>query len=171
MKFDRGWSSFIPTLLKAVQNTEGPILELGSGLFSTPLLHWICEENSRILITYENSEGYYRFARKFRTTTHQVSWVFEKDWLDKIKWSVVFIDNGISKKDARRRGDDALSLKNSAEYIILHDTQFRDDDAYGYDTMWKEFKYIYHANVSPRTSVVSNVSDLKIFNNKRDKKV
>lgn len=163
MKLGKGWSSFIPSLLKAVQNTQGPILELGSGLFSTPLLHWICEENKRTLVTYENSGDYYSFARKFRTETHQVSSVFEEDWINKIKWDVVLVDHGKDKKDANRRGSDALKFKDQARYIILHDTDKRSDDVYGYDNLWKEFRYIYHANVSPITSIVSNISDLNIF--------
>lgn len=164
MKLGMGWSSFIPTLLKAVENTEGPILELGSGMFSTPLLHWICEENGRTLVTYESSKDYYPFARKFRTETHYVSAIFDEDWINKMKWSVVLIDHGTSLRNCHIRGSDAIRLKNCVQYLVLHDTQKRDDDCYGYDKIWQEFKYIYHCtSVSPQTSVVSNLSDLSIF--------
>lgn len=163
MKIGEGWSSFIPTLLKAVENTEGPILELGSGLFSTPLLHWICKEKNRTLVTYENSKDYYPIARKFRTESHHVTAIFDENWISQIQWSVVLVDHGTNKKNCHVRGSDTLRLKNCAQYLILHDTQKRDDDCYGYDKIWPEFKYIYHASVSPRTSVVSNISDLKLF--------
>ena len=160
-----GWSSFIPTLLKAVQNTEGPILELGSGLFSTPLLHWLCAEQGRKLSTYENTQEYYKFARKFRTKTHKIKFVTDwaKEDFDKKKWSVVLIDH----TPPIRRTTDALRLKNRAQYIVLHDTQEKSWHYYGYKKLWPKFKNIYHweygLSYLPRTSVVSNISDLSLF--------
>ncbi len=164
MKLGMRWSSFIPTLIKAVQNTDGPILELGSGLFSTPLLHWLCAEQGRSLSTYEDTQEYYRFARKFRTETHEIKFVtdWDKEDFDKEKWSIVLIDH-----TAKRRTIDALRLKSHAQFIILHDTQEVSWHHYGYKKLWSKFKNIYHweydlANL-PRTSVVSNISNLDIF--------
>ncbi|MCR4324229.1 MAG: hypothetical protein NUV69_00900 [Candidatus Curtissbacteria bacterium] len=164
MKFGQGWSSYFPVLIKTVQNTDGPILELGSGLFSTPLLHWLCAEQGRKLVTYEDVQEYYKFARKFRTETHEVNFVtdWDKEDFDKKKWSVVLIDH-----TAKRRTTDALRLKKHAQYIVLHDTQEEAEHHYGYKKLWSKFKNIYHweydlVNV-PRTSVVSNTSNLNIF--------
>src|SRR3954465_681875 len=58
-------STHFPLLIKLVQMTQGPILELGSGLFSTPLLHWLCFEQERELHTWEKYEHYLDFAKKF----------------------------------------------------------------------------------------------------------
>ena len=140
----------MPVLIRTVQMTNGPVLELGAGIFSTPLLHWLCEEKDRELATYESVEKYYRIAKQFKSKTHTVELV--DDW-DKINvdkhWSVAFIDHPTD-----RRAKDALRLKDIADYVILHDTQ---DSAYGYDKVWPHFKYIYHWKFhKPWTSVVSN---------------
>lgn len=164
MKFGQGWSSYFPILIKAVQNTDGPVLELGAGLFSTPLLHWLCAETGRKVVTYEDTQEYYKFARKFRTETHEVNFVtdWDKTEFDKLKWGVVLIDHA-----AKRRTVDALRLKNLAQYIVLHDTQEEAWQHYGYKELWSNFKNIYHWEYDlsnlPRTSVVSNISDLNIF--------
>lgn len=164
MKFGMGWSSFFPILIKAVQNTDGPVLELGSGLFSTPLLHWLCAKQGRKLVTYTDQQEDYKFARKFRTETHEVNFVtdWDKAEFDKTKWSVVLVDH-----TDKRRAKDAIRLKNSAQYIILHDTQEKSWQQFGYQKLWSKFKNIYHWKDGlpnlPRTSVVSNIASLKIF--------
>lgn len=158
MRIYPAWSSYFPVLIKAVQNTDGPILELGSGLFSTPLLHWLCAEKGRKLVTYEDTQEYYRFARRFRTETHEVNFVtdWDKESFNKTKWDVVLIDHGV-----KRRVKDILRLKNCAKYIVIHDTE---DKIYGYDKIWSKFKYVYHWKFcTPWTSVVSNKKTLKIF--------
>lgn len=158
MKILKGMSSFFPVLIKAVQNTNGPVLELGAGLFSTPLLHWLCAEQSRKLVTYEDQPRYYSFARKFRTNTQEVNFVtdWDEENFDKSIWDVVLIDH-----TDKRRSKDILRLKDCAKYIVIHDTQ---EEIYGYDQIWSKFKYVYHWDFnSPHTSVVSNLSNLEIF--------
>jgi|SRR3989344_7168328 len=158
MKFGLGWSSYFPVLIKAVQNTDGPILELGAGLFSTPLLHWLCAEQGRKLVTYEDNQKYYKFARKFRTDTHEVNFVtdWDKESFNKTKWDVVLIDHGVN-----RRTKDILRLKNCVKYIVIHNTQ---DKNYKYGKIWSKFKYVYHWKFcTPWTSVVSNKKKLEIF--------
>src|SRR4051812_1705868 len=65
-------STHFPLLIKAVQMSEGPVLELGSGLFSTPLLHWMCFEGKRQLLTVEGYKHYLEFADKFKAPWHEV---------------------------------------------------------------------------------------------------
>jgi hypothetical protein len=144
----------MPVLITTVQMTNGPVLELGAGIFSTPLLHWLCEEKKRKLVTFEDVKKYYRFAKQYRSKTHSVEFV--EDW-DKIKidkhWSVALIDH-----PENRRVKDALRLKDRADYIIIHDTQ---DSVYGYDKIWPHFKYIYHWKYcKPWTSVLSNTYEI-----------
>ena len=50
------WTTHMPVIIKFIQATEGRVLELGAGLFSTPLLHWLCAEKGRKLYTYEDVE-------------------------------------------------------------------------------------------------------------------
>jgi hypothetical protein len=151
MNFKKGWSTHMPMLIKTVQMTNGPVLELGAGIFSTPLLHWLCAESQRKLVTYETNLEYLNFARGYRSRTHQI--VDSLDKMAKIHWSVVLID-GI----AYSRVPAAIKLKDSADYIILHDS---DHSAYGYDNVYPHFKFVYHWKFcKPWTTVVSNFKEL-----------
>lgn len=142
----------MPMLIKCVEISDGSVLEFGAGLFSTPLLHWLCF--GRKLITYEDNLSYYKFAKKFTSRNHTIRFV--KDWnkIDLGKhWGVVLIDH-ISE----RRSVDAIRLKDKADYIVLHDTQSND---YKYNEVWKHFKYRYDWKAcKPWTSVVSNFKDI-----------
>lgn len=155
--FDAGrfkdYTTFIPLLMRMLPETDGPVLELGGGFFSTPLLHWMCKEQKRRLVTYEKDPVYYELCRKFRSRYHSVRSV--EDWktleVDG-EWSIVLIDH-----DGFRDGMRAYSakyFKDKADYIILHDTER--PEVYGYDSIFPEFKYIYHWTAcKPWTSVVS----------------
>jgi len=157
----KSYTTHIPMLIKVLGITSGPVLELGGGLFSTPLLHWLCAESRRPLETYENYPQYFKFAKYFQSRNHKVNFV--EDW-NKLNpkgyFSVVFIDHG----PAKQREIDAIKLKNQADYIILHDSQVPEE--YGYDKVWQHFKYRYDWNFcTPWTSVISNYKDLTILKN------
>ena len=157
----RKYCSHLPVLTKILMMTSGPVLELGGGLFSTPVLHWLCINQNRKLITYEDSKEYFDLLTSFNYENHEV--IFVEDW-DKIdidkKWDVAFIDhrgfgNGL------RRGKDAIRLAKLANYVILHDTCGRDEKKYGYREAYKHFKYKNQYNkYRPRTSVLSNFVDV-----------
>lgn len=156
MKLQKGWTTHMPMLIKVVQETDGSILELGSGLFSTPLLHWLCAEKRRKLMTYEDNEEFFEFAKKFKSRSHSVKLI--KDWNEadiERKWSVVLIDHSIN-----RRVIDALKVKDLADFVVLHDTE---DPVYQYEKVWPHFKYRYDWKFcKPWTTVVSNFKDLSV---------
>ena len=54
MKIKPAWSSYLPLLIKVLQCSEGPVLELGTGLVSTPVLHWLCFDMGRELVSYDD---------------------------------------------------------------------------------------------------------------------
>lgn len=155
-------STHFPMLMKCVQATDGLVAELGSGIFSTPLLHWMLFETDRKLITYESYEHYLEFAKKFETPNHEVKFV--KDWAKEEfdhHYSVVLIDHSIPMR-AHTRGDDALRFKDKADYIVLHDAGPNPYEKYGYLPIYDQFKYVYHWTKSPiNTTVLSNSHDLE----------
>lgn len=158
--FRKETSTYMPMLIKTVQMTDGPVMELGSGLFSTPLLHWLCQEDQRKVVSYENDPEFYKFSGKFRSKNHKV--ILIQDWKDidvKTHWSVVLIDH--SPKRPLRRGMDIIRLKNNADYIIIHDTGPEIQTKYGYEEVWPHFKYRHDwKKCSQWTTVVSNFKDL-----------
>jgi len=154
MILDKRYSTHIPMLIKAVQLSQGPVVEFGSGMFSTPILHWLCMESGRPLETYENYGSYFNLVSQFADKNHKI--VLVDDW-DKIvlgqHYGVVFIDHLTI-----RRSIDALRVKDIADYVVLHDSQ---TDHYSYSKVYPGFKYIYHwKKERPWTTVLSNFKDL-----------
>jgi len=152
-------STYMPVLIKSVLLTSGPVLELGAGVFSTPLLHWLCAENRRPLLTLEKDPEYLQFAKKFTSRTHRIKQVDDWTKIDtKTHWSVVLVDQ------ESKRAETAILLKRSADFIVLHDSEH--EKHYQYDQVYPHFKYIYHWQFcSPFTTVVSNFNDLEKLKN------
>jgi hypothetical protein len=164
LSFKKEWTTHQPVLIKTflmTVDTKGPILEIGAGLFSTPLLHWLCKLYGRRLFTLESNYEFYAWARKFTAPGHtirQVNSVDEYDYNNR-RWSIVFIDHDFPESS---RAQDAIKLKNNADYIILHD--YSDRRNYGYQLIKPEFKYIYiYKQAFPWTAVISNVKELKEY--------
>jgi len=159
MKCYPHWGSHLPTLIKVVQMTTGPILELGIGMFSTPVLHWLCYENKRELVSYEQEDWYLKLFRYFNNDYHKIIEV--KDW-DKIEierpWDVVLVDHNDD-----RRVDEIKRLVNHVNYIIVHDTGPGPitEAHYHYSKIFPLFKYRYDTEgTRNRTTVLSNFVDL-----------
>lgn len=154
---EKPWTTYIGVLVKVLNVSDGDVVELGAGPFSTPLLHWICKDMHRNLISYENDPDYYEFAKQFRSYFHKV--VFVKDW-EKVdsetKRGVVFIDH----RPITRRLAELIKFKNAADYVVIHDT----DNTDYYNDISKHYKHVYTwKKCRPWTSVASNFKDLSIL--------
>jgi hypothetical protein len=149
----KNWTSHMPSLIKLVQNTEGPILELGSGPYSTPILHWLCSVTGRRLITYENVESYYKFARQFQTKYHSIRFIKSWDEVPVKKYSIVMIDH----EPSERRVVDIERFKDS-DYLIVHDTEDKMEYLYGFSKIYHLFKNRHDFTSGNRTSILSNKS-------------
>jgi len=147
LSISKGWSTHMAVLIKAVQSTDGAVLEIGSGLYSTPLLHWLCAESLRKLVTYEVKPQFIEWAKEYQSRTHRIT-----NKLPEGKFSVVFIDG-----EERERADLAIRYKD-AEFVVIHDTE---QQAYGYEKVWSHFKYRFDWKFArPWTTVVSNLKEL-----------
>ena len=116
----------------------------------------------RNLITYENNEEFYIFAKAYQSKLHRIRRIDNWDEMDfRRHWGVVFIDHAPSE----RRGTDAINFKNNADYIVMHDTEAEAE--YGYNKIWSYFRYRYDwKEFRPFTSVVSNFYPLDKFGEK-----
>ena len=162
------WGSHLSVLIRLMELTDGPVLELGTGFFSTPYLHHACYLRNRKLVSYENNPQYYKFLKKLETPWHEIHKV-DDDWnipetkrgVHSDKWGFIFID---VQPDSKRK-DLAKMLRNSAYYIALHDSQPRDDHYMQYSKIYKWFKRRYDCTkFDPHTTVVSNYKELRTFN-------
>ena len=152
-------STHMPLLIKCVLHTDGPILELGTGLYSTPLLHWLASEKQRPLISHDDNEMYYQWARQFQNGYHRIRLVTDWNKLNiKGHWSVALID-----QSSRSRSDTVIALKDKVDFIVIHDSD--SNHPYKYDRIWPHFKYRFnYTKQQPNTTVVSNFDNLEWLN-------
>ena len=163
MHYCKEGASHIPILIKAFELSKGPVLEMGMGPFSTPVLHWLCLDKKRELVSYENNPNWFNKNKIFETNSHKVTFV--KDWdeidISKIHWGVAFIDHAPNE----RRKVDIKKLANCADYIVIHDSGEYQDEHYLYSEIYPLFKYKYdYTKEKPYTTVLSNFKDLSILN-------
>lgn len=153
------YASHLPILAKIVEKTNGPILELGMG-FSTTLLHTMCKQTKRMVVSYENDRNWYEKFVGYNCDFHHIKYIEDWDSIpsDYIDWSIVFIDH----RPGKRRRTDALRFKDKADYILLHDSEPEQNKFFGYKKIYPEFKYVYqYTKTKPNTAVLSNFRDLK----------
>jgi hypothetical protein len=147
-------------LIKILNLSEGPVLELGIGPFSTPLLHMLCE-GERKLFSYENDLYYFERHLGFVSEFHKIFFVENNKWdeidIDNTKWGMVFIDHG----PGVRRSIDAIRLSNKAQFVIIHDSDSENNKHYGYDKVYPFFKYRFdYKKLKPNTTILSNFVDI-----------
>lgn len=164
----------ISVLATVVAHTDGPVLELGMGDWSTPLLHGLCSVNKRYLLSTETDQNWMALFQDLATNWHEFEFVpvFEESieryyrpekW-DTVgnekRWSVVFIDHA----PAERRLMDIARLRKNTDVFVVHDTEGR---GYGLGPILDSFKYRYvEDRYSIETTVVSDVIDVtKFFHN------
>lgn len=160
----RGYGTHLPLLVKCILSTDGPVLELGGGLCSTPTIRALCPE--RPVLTVESvewpgGEDWHRALRKLdREGLHETLLV--DDWdamyprIASQRWSVVLIDHGPES----RRHVDILRLKDHADLIVAHDASPDYDGAYHYSRVIPEFKWHAFDHWKPMTLVLSNSLNL-----------
>ena len=156
-------STHYAALIGAVLATDGPILELGCGLYSTPLLHALCQAGQRTLVSADNDVDW---AEKFWATAdgwHTVAYVPDWDEWDVIvsrEWSVVLVDHA----PAHRRVAEIKRLANRARFIVVHDTEPEMEEMYHYEAVLGEFAYrLNFTCCRPYTAIVSNLGAIWPF--------
>jgi len=154
------FATHMPVLLACLRRTTGPVLELGSGWFSTPLVAAFATD--RLVRTVEtNREWCDRISRVCTyqpITRHRHQIVFVPDYndapVDDHQWSVVLLDH----EPPPRRGVDAIRLRERCQLMIGHDSEHPD---YGYGPVFDTFKYRFTlSSVFPWTTVVSDTDPL-----------
>lgn len=164
MKVSLNYGTHLPCLIKAVEKTNGDILELGTGIFSTPYLHYISILNNRKLVSVENYKEWADFLFKYNYDKHPNHDILVVDnysdaQIDK-EWDIVLIDQTPDSS----RTEEAIRLKDKAKYIILHDTNPSNDKVTHYSRIYPLFKYkSVWTGDSNSATVVSNLVNLTDF--------
>lgn len=142
---DIGVSSHFPVLAAAVARTSGPVLELGCGWGSTPMLRLMC--SGRKLESYDNSEAW----AKSMSAVYVPRW---DKWEPKEPhYSVAFVD--CSPGEERRHL--MMRLKGRATFIVAHDHEAGPAAAYFYEYITPQFKYVeVYRVLRPHTLILSD---------------
>lgn len=165
MPVSGAYGTHLAPLIQAMSKTDGDVLELGLGVFSTPYLHYQCILSDRKLVSYENDAGWAHFFIKYgyENPNHEIKVVDNYDEADiEKKWDVVLVDHSPSA----RRVVDIKRLANLAKYIIIHDSNdnARSRREYNYASIYPLFKYqtIWDKDNTFAT-VLSNLVELDDF--------
>ena len=163
MKLSFRYGSHLPVLLKAVLKTQGDILELGAGIFSTPMLHAFSMAQNRNVVTYENFNRWYRWFSIYEGKRHKVHFI--NKWEDAVvekPWDVVLVDQTPDEDRIKT----IARLADYAKYIVVHDANegSNTEKTYHFSKIYHLFKYRYHyRDVEPNVMVLSNFVDLEGF--------
>lgn len=148
------WGSHLPPLMACCAATSGPVLEVGMGDYSTPLLHSYCAAAGRLLISAETNLDWREKFRWCECPHHRLTDI--KDYAELAIFShqffgVVFLDHS----HGDRRAGDAMLFKDNSEYILIHDAQ-ADDVMRPLNPLLQHFPYqkIYE-RYFPHTIVLS----------------
>ena len=166
---DANWGTHQTPLIATVMHTDGPILELGCGDFSTPLLHAICSANQRTLLSTDTDKKWLRLFLDLETSWHTFVYVpvfensknpQENKWDqigNGIHWSIVFIDH----HPGTRRAADIKRLRSHTDIFVVHDTEQAYKD---YRPVLASFKYRFvYERYRKQTTVVSDTIDVTAF--------
>ena len=152
-------ASHVPLLVRVFDISRGDVLEVGTGYYSTLLLHWLASLTERNLFSYESHRRWYKKALQWQSPLHQVFYCpnWDEADFDQRHWGMAFMDHS----PGYRRPREVARLANLAEYIVIHDTQPQIGKEYQFSQTWGLFKYVYHyTKIVPYTTVVSNFHEL-----------
>lgn len=154
------YATHMPLLAACVARTDGPVLELGCGMYSTPLIHAICGDARSVLSLEFDREWLARF-QKLNRGNHDMRAV--DDWADAVRqaadihWSVVLVD----QQPAAARAPSITLLRQSVDLFVCHDSEHR---LYNYEPVLETFlRRKEWRRYAPWTSVVSDTMDLSFL--------
>lgn len=150
----------IPILTKLMEHVDKPVLELGMGWNSTPLLHWLCREKDIELTSIESDKEWMEKFRDFETYKHAIIHHDFNEPLDLgYNFGLVLVDH----RPARKRRSSAKFYADRADLVLLHDSELADNPAYKYSPIYDNFKYKYEYKGvgKPYTMILSNTIDIE----------
>ena len=164
---DPNYGTPLVPLITAVTHTDGPILELGSGDFSTPILHALCSGKKRLIVTTDTDKAWLSLFDDLETEWHKFVYVpvyndfgvasSPHNWNDignDYHWSVVLVDH----RPGERRRVDIQRLRNNTDIFVIHDTQ---EPSYEWSILLT-FKYSYtYTRYNTYTTIISDTIDVR----------
>jgi hypothetical protein len=159
MKTATEWGSHLPALLACIAVTDGPVLELGVGHFSTPHLHAICGAMGRVLISVEsNNEWYHEMESRYETDMHGF-FIGTPQGLEAFgkRWGVAFIDHS---PGGENRANAFRQLIEISDYVVMHDAQKDAENFKAVEPMLEGLNWYLCTGYFPHTLVASKTRQI-----------
>ena len=164
---DNNYGSHAIVLLAAVYvSKSGPIVELGMGSTSSPLLHRLSLDQNRQLLSADSDIRWINYFSSFSSnnTLHRLKYIEIKsqmgvEWAkmnleNYTGWSVVFIDH----RPGSRRQFDLIFYSQNNDLVVLHDTE--KSSLYNYDKGLALYRYRYRfTRLEPYTDILSSTKE------------
>lgn len=155
------YATHLPALMRALALTDGPVLELGMGLFSTPYLHYACLLAGRWLVSYENDAGWAEKFKGYQSPLHEIVVLPQWEHADFVERCAVAL---VDLSPDEQRAPAIVRLANYAQIIVAHDSNGRWDKHYHYSTIYPLFRYRADWTGDGRhAAVLSNFVNLEGF--------
>lgn len=174
LPYDYRYGSNAIPLTVAALIADGPILELGMGKFSTPLLHMIGADQGRQVISVEtNHDWMLKFVAYNSTKYHKIYHLKNMEAMSRfglnLKWGMVLTDH----VDAAQRPLDIINFSKRSKVIVAHDTERPAEKGYEFEknNVGSYFKYkckysffdSHNKTYYTSTSIFSNEVDLSFL--------
>jgi hypothetical protein len=158
----KSYCSHLPILMRALDKTEGTILEFGVGEFSSPVIAMMARLQGRKAHFYESDKEWLKYVRT-KYDNRMCEWNFVENW-DEIHIRKMAGFAFIDHEPGIRRKDDIKRFANSIQVIGVHDTQPKGDKVYRYSEIYPLFKYRRDfTKYAPHTTLLSNFVCLDDF--------
>lgn len=165
--WDGGFFSHYVVLSSAIVIAQGKVLEMGCGWGSTPLVHYLSDD----ALTIDGDADWLARFECYRSPLHEfrsveptvAAWEkLAKKLAAEDHYGVVFLDQA----PGEARVPCALALKDSADYIVCHDT-CADNPGSGGNYGWRQLDGVFRyqrtmKRMKPWTTVYSNFKDFPI---------
>lgn len=139
------YGTHLPALIEWCFKTDGPVLEIGAGSFSTPVLGYILD--NRTIVTVEPTEEWrtkFEEEMPLSTSMHYFVSTLEEAFKIERQYDVILFDGPMPR--------DLKTVKDHGKIIVVHDTN---DPQYGYD--FSSFRYrVDYKDLYPFTTVLSD---------------
>lgn len=114
------WCSYMPALINAICRSTGPVLEIGVGHFSTPVLHEVAASGRRV-VSVEDAPAWIKMFEHYDSPLHEMKAGSYDDILPGLaaeSWGVTFIDNS---PGGERRRKDFVAFLPISDFVVVHD--------------------------------------------------
>lgn len=150
------WGSHLPALMACCAVTSGPVIELGIGHFSTPVLHSFCGATKRRLVSIEENTEWFDRLKHLGVGHHtMLNGDYFRPLLDLASlepYGVAFIDHSPGG-ESRRKAFEYLLTRS--EFVVMHDAQQDAENFQAVGPLLTSLNWQLCTNYFPHTLVAS----------------